>query len=82
MTNRHKVYEIISETLGVSTNSIDDDTTPADIESWDSFNALMLVSELEEKFSLSFTIEEVTGVRKVGDIIRVLGSHGIEFEDK
>ena len=82
MTNRQKVYKIISETLGISAGSIDDEISPEDIESWDSFNALMLVSELEEKFSLSFTIEEVTGVRKVGDIIRVLGSHGIEFEDK
>ena len=79
MTNRHKVYKIISETLGVSTDSIDYYTSPEDIESFYSFYALMLVSELEEKFCLSFTIEEVTGVRKIGDIIHVLGSHGIEF---
>lgn len=74
-----KLGEILSKVLGVDAQSITDATSPTNVESWDSFNGLFLVSELEKQFKVKFTIEEVTSVKNVGDIKAVLQRHGIKL---
>lgn len=78
--NELKLYDLIANVLEVDKERLSDDTTPNDIESWDSFNGLMLVSELEEKFQVSFSIEETYEVRCIKDIRNALIDHGISFE--
>jgi acyl carrier protein len=72
-----KFNGILTRTLGLSVDQIDDDLTPGDVDTWDSFNGLVLASELESTFSLTFTTEEVTGIKNVGDMKQVLRSRGI-----
>ena len=75
-----KLEEIIAEVMGVSVDEINNNTSPDNLEEWDSFNGLMLVSELEGVYGLKFTTEEVTSVKSVRDIKSVLKRHGIEVE--
>ena len=70
---------ILTRILGLPDDAIRDDLTPDDVGTWDSFNGLLLASELESTFSLAFTTEEVTGVRNVGDMKTVLRNRGIEI---
>jgi len=70
--------DIISKVLEIDPAVIKDSTRPADIESWDSFNGLMLVAELEKQYNLRFSIEEVISVKNVGDIRKILRQHGID----
>jgi len=79
MNNRKTVYNILSDVLDIDISLIDENTGPDNVESWDSFNALMLISEFEEKFKLSFTMKEVEHVNSVKDIIQVLKNKGVEF---
>ena len=72
-----RLKTILSKILGVSAASITDDSSPGTISSWDSFNALMLVSELEAEFKVSFTMKEVTSVHSVLDIKKVLKKYNI-----
>ncbi|MDD4910394.1 MAG: acyl carrier protein [Candidatus Omnitrophica bacterium] len=72
-----RLKRILSKVLNIPEESIGDETSPAKVESWDSFNALLIVSELESSYSISFTMEEVTGVKCVADIKRQLIRHGI-----
>lgn len=44
---------------------------------WDSFNGLLMVSELEEAFGVEFTMAEVTSVKTVRDIKATLAKHGV-----
>ena len=76
-----KLNLILSRVLGINENSIADSTSPENVESWDSFNALMLVSELEKEFNVKFTMEEVTDVRCVKDIKNSLKKHGIKIDE-
>ena len=39
--------ELLADVLGVDKEEINDESSPDSISSWDSFNGLMLVSELE-----------------------------------
>ena len=50
---------------------------PENIESWDSFNGLVLVDELETHFKVKFTISEITDVKNVADIKRHLKNHNV-----
>ncbi len=75
-----KVEEVIAKVLGLDIAKISNGTGPDNTESWDSFNALILVSELEKNFNVKFTIDEVVGVKNVGDIKGVLQKHGIKTQ--
>lgn len=79
MTNKEKLYKVLSDILEIDLNQINEQTGPGNVASWDSFNALMLISEFEEVFQLSFTIPEVEKVRSVRDIMDVLSNKGVEF---
>ena len=75
------VKEVLANVLAIPRADITDETGPHNVESWDSFNGLVLVTELEKNFKVSFTLEEVVGVKNVGDIKRVLKNHGIHVSE-
>lgn len=77
--NLKKFNKILFSTLGITEKELNDKLKPEDVESWDSFNGLVIASELESTFNINFTTEEVTGVKNVGDMKSVLRKHGIEL---
>ena len=75
-----RLKNVLIKVLGVPREAITAALTPTDVPSWDSFNGLMLVSELETAFKVKFTMDEVTAVRCVGDIQKALERHGVHLE--
>lgn len=47
-----KLKQILSKVFQIDENQINDETSPDNTETWDSFNGLMLVSEVEEGFNI------------------------------
>ena len=76
-----KLYNIISKVFSVSITEINDESGPETIESWDSFNGLILVDDLESNFNVKFTISEITDVKNISDIKRHLKNHGINVDE-
>ena len=76
-----KLYSIISKVFNVSVSEINDDSGPGTIESWDSFNGLVLVLELEDTFNVKFTTSEITEVERIHDIKRHLKNHGVSLDE-
>ncbi len=72
-----KLNSILVKVLGAKEDQINDETSPDNVSNWDSFNGLMLVSELESGFKIKFTMDEVTSVKCVGDIKLALTKHGV-----
>ena len=77
----NKLYSIISKVMDVPESEINDQSSPENIESWDSFHGLLLVDELENNFNVKFTIEEITDVQNVGDIKRHIKNHNIDLDE-
>jgi len=75
---KNSLEEILRKVLGIGERAVTDDMAPENVDSWDSFNGLMLVTELEKNWNVSFTLDEVTSVKNVGDIKKVLRGRGIE----
>ncbi|MDC0171508.1 acyl carrier protein [Candidatus Nitrosopelagicus sp.] len=76
-----KVYSIISKVFSVSESEVNEESGPENIESWDSFNGLVLVDELENYFNIKFTISEITDVKTVEDIKRHLKNHNVNLDE-
>ncbi len=55
--------------------------TPAmlrdDVAGWDSMGALMLMAELDERFGLQLDADTSRAMRRVGDVLDYLRSHGV-----
>ena len=77
----NKLYSIISKVMDVPESEINDQSSPENIESWDSFHGLVLVDELENTFNVKFTIEEMADVQNVGDIKRHIKNHNIDLDE-
>ena len=75
-----KLYSIISKVFSIPINEINDESSPLTIKSWDSFNGLVLLDELESSFNVKFSILEITDVENVKDIKRNLKNHGINLD--
>ena len=73
------LYNLISKVLDIDPDFINDETSPENVENWDSFNGLVLVTELEKEFNVKFSVEEIMSVKNVGDIKTALNRHGLEI---
>jgi acyl carrier protein len=61
-------------------SAISDETSAANTENWDSFNTLMLVSELEKEFQIRFAMDEMIAFNAVKNIKELLKRHGVNLE--
>ena len=71
------VNTIVAKVFSLSESEITDQSSPESIESWDSFNGLVLVDELENHFKIKFSLSEITDVKNVADIKRHLKNHNV-----
>lgn len=71
----------LSSVLKIEEDKITDATSPDNTPSWDSFNAMLLVTALESEFNVKFTAGDIVGVKNVGDIKESLKRHGVIFND-
>ena len=76
-----KLYDIISKVFSVQISEINDESSPETIESWDSFNGLILVDELESNFNIKFSVSEIIDVKNVKDVKRHLNNHGVDLNE-
>lgn len=51
---------------------VDEDTTADDIDDWDSLNHITLIAAVEKEFKIRFTMGEVSGMKNVGEMARII----------
>ena len=72
-----KLYEIISRVFNVDKNTIGDESSPENLEEWDSFNFYVLLDEIENEFKVKLDLDETLDVKKIGDFKKIFQKHGI-----
>lgn len=73
-----KLEKLISEALSVAEESLKDSTELRSIPAWDSMTHIVLITRLEEGFSVQLTGDEIADMKTVGDARRFLRGHGAE----
>jgi acyl carrier protein len=70
-----KVLNVVSEVLGVPVDDLTDDSSPENIENWDSLKHMNLVLALEDEFGIRFSDEQIVAmlsVRSIKDAVAAL----------
>ena len=68
-----KIRDVFTAVLGVPREIVTAEATPERIPGWDSLAHLSLVSEIENAFGATLTMDEVLAVKCVGDFAAILG---------
>jgi acyl carrier protein len=72
-----RLTKIFRETLGCDDLVLSPDTTPDDVEEWDSVAQVQLFLALEMEFDIRLTPDELGSIRSVHDIVDLLAAHGV-----
>lgn len=51
---------------------LSDDMTANDVDSWDSLSHMLLITEIEDQFSIKFKLRELNKLKNVGALIDIL----------
>lgn len=65
---KQEVQEIFRKVFDNEGLEIDDQTSAKDISKWDSLNHVILISEVEKKYSIRFDLSDLLSTRTVSDI--------------
>jgi acyl carrier protein len=71
MINIEKLYRIISDVLGTPVEYISDESSPDNIEKWDSLSHINLIIAIESEFDVSLTPEDTMDMLSV-KLIRII----------
>jgi acyl carrier protein len=75
------LFDIVANVMEVQVSQIDDESGPETIENWDSFRGLILFEELESKFNVKFTLNELLNIKKIKDIKNILSVRGASLNE-
>ena len=73
-----KLHRIVSKVFNVDNSKIDDETSPENLEEWDSFNFYVLLDEIENEFNVKFDLDETLEIKKIGDFKKIFQKHGVD----
>lgn len=70
--NKEEVYsnlnEVFKDVFDDETITVNENTTADDIEMWDSFEHINLISAVEKKFAIKFNMKEIVELHNVGEM--------------
>ncbi len=66
------VLEIFRDNFDDEELEITRETCADDIEDWDSLEQINLLTAMEKKFGLKFKLEDVRGLKNVGDLLDLI----------
>lgn len=74
---KNRVFKIVSQVFDVPVEHLNGNSSPDNIENWDSLRHMNLILALEEELNITFSDEEVVEMLSVGIIIETLKEKGI-----
>lgn len=67
-----RLEKIIREVFPIEQDAIDENWTSDDIPDWDSVGHLNLIMEVEKEFGVTFEVEDMFEIERLGDITTIL----------
>ena len=70
-----KLNEIFQDVFDDEDINVNDATTAADVDGWDSLEHINLIVAVERCFGIKFTMGETTGLKNVGEMVDRIITH-------
>lgn len=67
-----KLNKVFREVFDDETLKVSEKTTAKDVDGWDSLMHITLIAEVEDAFHVKFSMKEVTGMKNVGEMARLI----------
>lgn len=71
--NREEIYERLNEVFqdvfGDDDITVNDETTAADIDEWDSLRHITLLAAIEDEFDIEFSMGQTVKMKNVGEMV-------------
>jgi acyl carrier protein len=70
-----KIETVVASVFSIPESDLSDSTELKSIPAWDSMTHMVLISRLEEQYSVQLTGDEIADMKTVGDARRFLRGH-------
>jgi acyl carrier protein len=67
-----QLIEIITRVLNIENKLVDENLARLDSSNWDSFNHLLLISEIEKELGVVFTMQEVADIQNYKQLKEII----------
>lgn len=67
-----EVQQLIASNLDVSPTSVHAESKASEFSAWDSVRHLVLIMDIEQKFELKFSLEEIAELDSVEKIVKAI----------
>ena len=75
---KEEIYErlnnVFRDVFDDESIEVNENTTSADIEDWDSLEHINLIVAVENEFGIKFNMGEVTTMKNVGEMVEIIAS--------
>lgn len=71
--------KIFSSVLNITESEVVDTLSPETAESWDSLNAILILTEMERAFKIKFAFDEAMAIKNFGEAVKLVQSKGIKL---
>jgi len=71
--------KIFSAVLNIPESTITDTLSQEHTESWDSLNAIILLTEIEHAFKVKFSFDEAMAIKNFGEVAALIQSKGVHL---
>ena len=69
---RIKLKDIFQNIFEDDKIELTDDLSAKDVDNWDSLTHMILITEIEEKFEIKFSLKDLNQLENVGDLLRII----------
>lgn len=69
-----EIKKILIGVLNHENFEMNEALTATDVDGWDSLTHMMIISEVEKKFSIAFKLKELNKMRNMGDMLDLVAS--------
>jgi acyl carrier protein len=72
-----QLYNLVAKVLDVEPTLLNDDSNAQNTPKWDSLRHIEVLFAIENAFHVRFTMPEISGLRKLGDIRKLLATKNV-----
>jgi acyl carrier protein len=72
-----QLYNLVAKVLDVEASLLNEESNAQNTPKWDSLRHIEVLFAIENAFHVRFTMPEISGLRKLGDIRRLLATKNV-----
>jgi acyl carrier protein len=77
-----QLYNLVGKVLDVEPAGLNDESNAQNTPKWDSLRHIEVLFAIENAFHVRFTMPEISGLRKLGDIRKLLATKNVALNQE